>query len=132
MKKAINNLPSWSAERVIKELGDELINSLPIELKPLDGQQKSFYGKAQVVLDQFEATATLYSYGTKILVFRMDKQEFRRCWSGWSATTAQHIKAFCGKYIAKSDWTDLGNGLPVFTVADLNNPRGLAVARRTL
>lgn len=106
MKKSINNLPSWNAKRVLRELGDELIESLPIELelKPLDGQQKSFYGKAQVVLDRLEATATLYSYGTKILIYKIDKQEFRRCWSGWSATTAQHIKAFCGEYIAKHNW----------------------------
>lgn len=63
------------------------------ELKPSNGQ-KSFYGKAQVELNE-HGMRTLYSYGTKIM--SIDRYgEMARFWDGWTATTGKHIKAFSG------------------------------------
>ena len=62
------------------------------ELLPTDGR-KSFYGKAKVVIDN-NGTETLYSYDTPI-ISRSASGELERLWSGWSATTGRHIKAFC-------------------------------------
>ena len=63
------------------------------ELAPTDGR-KSFYGKAKVIIDN-NGTETLYSYDTPI-ISRSTSGELERLWSGWSATTGRHIKAFCG------------------------------------
>lgn len=63
------------------------------ELIPMTGQ-KSFYGKAVVVVED-NGTETLYSYGTPIIK-RLVSGELVKPWSGWSATTGRHIQAFCG------------------------------------
>lgn len=63
------------------------------ELIPTNGR-KSFYGKAIVCVDDSGAE-TLYSYGTPIAK-RMTNGEVFRLWDGWSATTGNHIKSFCG------------------------------------
>lgn len=63
------------------------------ELLPADGR-RSFYGKAKVLIDN-NGTETLYSYDTPI-ISRSTSGELKRLWSGWSATTGRHIKAFCG------------------------------------
>ena len=63
------------------------------ELIPDDGH-KSFYGKAIVTIDN-NGNETLYSYGTAIIK-RDASGNLERLYSGWSATTGRHIKAFCG------------------------------------
>lgn len=63
------------------------------ELTPTNNQ-KSFYGKAQVRVDD-DGSRTLLSYGTEI-VKRHANGFLQRLWGGWSATTGKHIKAFCG------------------------------------
>ena len=63
------------------------------ELIPIDGR-KSFYGKAIIDL-QDDGTATLYSYGTKIISKNRDGL-LTRYYNGYTATTGRHIKAFCG------------------------------------
>lgn len=63
------------------------------DLKPTDGR-KSFYGKAVVMMDG--TTETLLSYNTPIMRRNTITGKLTRLWSGWSATTGRHIKAFCG------------------------------------
>lgn len=63
------------------------------ELIPTNGR-KSFYGKAFVQIDS-EGNETLLSYGTPILK-RAVNGDILRLWGGWSATTGNHIKSFCG------------------------------------
>lgn len=63
------------------------------ELAP-NGTQKSFYGKAVVMVDS-DGTETLYSYHTPIIK-RLVSGELIKLWGGWSNTTGKHIKAFCG------------------------------------
>lgn len=79
---------------------------LVMNLIPSNNQvQKSFYGKAKVVMDG--GKAYLQSYNT--FVCCMDENgQFHRLWSGWSATTARHINAFRSAYglqmISKKEW----------------------------
>ena len=62
------------------------------ELIPTNGR-KSFYGKAKVVIDG--GAETLYSYDTPII--RRDADcTLTRLYDGWTATTGNHIKSFCG------------------------------------
>lgn len=63
------------------------------ELILTDGR-KSFYGKAVVIVED-NGTETLYSYGTPVIK-RLVSGELVKLWSGWSATTGRHIRAFCG------------------------------------
>lgn len=63
------------------------------ELIP-NGTQKSFYGKAVVMVDN-AGNETLYSYNTPIIK-RLVNGSLIKLWGGWSATTGEHIKAFCG------------------------------------
>ena len=78
-----------------------------VELKP-DTSQKSFNGKAMVELSY--GCAILYSYNTRIARINR-KGEFEKLWSGYSATTMKHIKAFCALYDVpcggKSWWLEL-------------------------
>lgn len=62
-------------------------------LTPTNGR-KSFYNKAFVSVDDM-GNETLYSYDTPILK-RLVSGELVRIWGGWSATTGNHIAAFCG------------------------------------
>ena len=55
--------------------------------------QKSFYGKA--IIKEDNEGQTLYSYNTAILTIK-NNGDMVRHWSGWSATTGKHIKAFSG------------------------------------
>lgn len=71
------------------------------ELKPLPEQnQKSFYGKAQVRIDD-DGTQVLYSYGTKIISKNPDGS-LTKMYDDWTQTTGKHIKAFCG--LNKKEW----------------------------
>lgn len=63
------------------------------ELKPITSQ-KSFYGKAVVLVDD-DGNETLYSYNTPIIK-RLVNGSLVRLWDGWTATTGKHIKAFSG------------------------------------
>ena len=80
------------------------------ELKPIWGQQQSFYGRAIVISDG-DATY-LKSYGTIVCSYDMSEgyANFRRHWHGYSATTQRHINAFidlvmgCGEFYAKAQW----------------------------
>lgn len=58
------------------------------------GNQKSFYGKAVVKIDNV-GNETLYSYNTPIIK-RLANGALVKLWDGWSNTTGKHIKAFCG------------------------------------
>jgi hypothetical protein len=57
-------------------------------------RQKSFYGKAKVIIAD-DGTETLYSYDTPIIK-RLDNGKLVKLYDGWSQTTGKHIKAFCG------------------------------------
>lgn len=70
------------------------------ELKPL--YQKSFYGKAKVIVKG--ETKYLRSYDT-IVMSRDGNGKLHRYWNGWSATTGKHIRAFCG--IGKTEWNKM-------------------------
>ena len=69
------------------------------ELRPVSGQ-KSFYGKARVKIAA-NGAETLVSYKTPVLR-REPSGVYVRLWSGWSATTGKHIRAFAG--IGKAEW----------------------------
>lgn len=63
------------------------------ELIPTNGR-KSFNGKAFV-----EATDTeevLYSYETPIIKRDKKTGKLTRLYDGWTTTTGNHIKSFCG------------------------------------
>ena len=77
------------------------------ELNCLDGR-KSFYGKANVRVENGEKT--LISYSTAVC--RIDGDgNFIRLWDGWSATTARHINSFRMENglgaISKAEWMKL-------------------------
>ena len=63
------------------------------ELTPTNGR-KSFHGKAVVIVEK-DGTETLYSYNTPIIK-RTAAGELVKLWDGWTATTGNHIAAFCG------------------------------------
>lgn len=65
---------------------------LKYNLEPANGR-KSFYGKAYVIED--DGVKTLYSYGTKIMS-KKSNGDLVRHWTGWTTTTGNHIKSFCG------------------------------------
>lgn len=60
------------------------------ELKPTNGR-KSFYNKAEVI-EQDNGDIELRSYQT--IVARIRNGKFERLWSGYSATTINHVNAF--------------------------------------
>lgn len=73
------------------------------QLVPKDGH-KSFYGKA--VVKVCDGCEYLQSYGTTVL--SKENGVLTRHWTGWSATTGRHIKAFCG--LNKGEFLDLPYG----------------------
>jgi len=72
------------------------------ELVPTNGR-KSFYGKA-VVQPLADGSQRLFSYGTVIMTRNADGTMVRH-WTGWSATTGNHIASFSG--LNKSKFLDL-------------------------
>ena len=72
------------------------------ELTPTNSR-KSFYGKAKVLIED-NGTETLYSYDTPIIK-RLVSGELVKLWNGWTATTGNHIKAFCG--LSKLEYNNL-------------------------
>ena len=70
------------------------------EMKPDKNycQQKSFYGKANIVVD--DGGYTLFSYGTKIMKIDRDGN-IHRFYDGYSLTTGRHIKNFVGIQLGK-------------------------------
>lgn len=63
-----------------------------LDLRPVDGR-KSFYGKAQVLVDTPSGWRFLYSYSTLVCGISPGKG-FRRYWGGYSATTMRHVNSF--------------------------------------
>lgn len=78
------------------------------ELKP-DNNRKSFYGKALIYVAD-DGTTTLRSYQTAVCKIT-PAGEFKRMWSGYSATTMRHVNAFLKLYGipggGKSWWDNL-------------------------
>ena len=76
-------------------------------LKPCGFQQKSFYGKAKVT--ESDGVKTLRSYKTDVCKI-IDGKPIK-LWNGYSATTMNHIKAFCDQngieYGGKKWWDSL-------------------------
>lgn len=66
------------------------------------GNQKSFYGKAKVLILS-NGMSVLKSYDTLILV--KDGERLMKLWGDWSATTGKHIHSFCG--MRKKDFEKL-------------------------
>ena len=64
------------------------------ELKPINGR-KSFYGKAKAI-ECDNGDIELKSYET--IVARIRNGKFERLWSGYSATTMNHINSFIDTY----------------------------------
>lgn len=63
-------------------------------LKPF-GRQKSFYGKAIVVVtqDKYENTMRLRSYDTQVAAYDVSTQTFK-IYGWYSVTTNKHVKSF--------------------------------------
>ena len=64
------------------------------DLKPTNNR-KSFYGKA-VIIEKDNGDIELRSYNT--IVARIKNGIFERLWSGYSATTMNHINSFIDTY----------------------------------
>lgn len=77
------------------------------ELNPMNGR-KSFYGKAKVI-ERDNGDIELQSYDT--IVARIRNGKFERLWSGYSATTMNHINSFIDTFGinggGKAWWTSL-------------------------
>lgn len=77
------------------------------ELPCLDSR-KSFYGKAHVI-ELANGAIYLESYDT--IVCKIERGQFSRLWSGWSATTGRHVSSFCkmflGSGMGKAEWDRL-------------------------
>ena len=89
------------------------------ELKPLNINQKSFYGKATV--DETEDGVTLYSYATPIVTIGGGK--ITAHWDGWSMTTGRHLNEFFLQMLwipcNKKMWGRIQNG-EIFTIKQIN------------
>lgn len=70
------------------------------ELSPINGRL-SFCGKCKVV-EYGTGTRYLYSYNTLVMVH--DGRNYKRIWSGYSATTLSHVSAFMGRKVTKKEW----------------------------
>lgn len=77
------------------------------ELKHVNGK-KSFYGKAEAI-ERDNGDIELRSYST--IVARIRDGRFERLWSGYSATTMNHINSFIDTFGisggGKAWWTSL-------------------------
>lgn len=72
------------------------MSKLMCELSPQPKQhQKSFYGKAYIIVDDKKMTTTLFSYDAKIMTKYQDGH-YERHYDDWTQTTGKHIKAFSG------------------------------------
>ena len=73
------------------------------ELMPLATQQKSFGGKAKVIIKD-DNTEILYSYDTQIM-YRDAEGNYHRTYNGWTQTTGKHIRAFAN--MGKTEFLNL-------------------------
>lgn len=75
-------------------------------LKPFGTSQKSFYGKAIVIVtnDRHENTQRLYSYDTQVACLDLSDNTFSIF--GWySATTSKHIHSFLMQVFSEDNTT---------------------------
>ena len=83
------------------------------ELNPIHAKQKSFYGKANVMVGKNDfggAVYTLVSYNTPVLAVEVAENGniyISRLWSSYSATTGRHVREFtyqvCGYVLYKAE-----------------------------
>lgn len=83
-------------------------------LEVYHGNQKSFYGKAKITVENYEIL--LKSYDT--IVCKVDAEgNFVKLWDGYSPTTARHINSFRVmegfKPIRKAEWDSMEVGVAV-------------------
>ena len=64
-------------------------------LEPLQGQQKSFYGKALVIVN--DAMTSLQSYATTVADYNVITKELN-VYGTYSNTTIRHLRAFINQY----------------------------------
>ena len=93
------------------------------DLKPSEGRQQSFYGKAQV-LENPDGTRTLVSYQTMIMTYDPATGKLTRHWPDyswkaqhgrdWTPTTGRHIAEFTeqmtGNRMNKAEFISLEGG----------------------
>ena len=72
------------------------------ELEPSNGR-KSFYHKAKIYKDK-NGNKVLKSYDT-FVCYKDVCGMIHRIWNGWTTTTGNHIKSFCG--LNKKEFTRL-------------------------
>lgn len=70
------------------------------EPAPINGRL-SFNGKCKIV-EYGTGTRYLFSYDTLVMIFK--RHEYKRTWSGYSATTLSHVSAFMGRKVTKKEW----------------------------
>lgn len=75
------------------------------ELEPTNGRV-SFYHKAKVYIDK-KGNEFLKSYDT-FVCYKDKHGMIHRIWDGWTNTTGNHIKSFCG--LNKKEFTRLDFG----------------------
>lgn len=92
-------------------------------MKPIFSRRKSFYGKANIRVENGETILTSY----KTDVCKIDKNNnFIRLWSGYSATTKEHINEFRQQNglqpLNKKEWMSLpcNNGNQQYKVIGMN------------
>lgn len=73
------------------------MKKIEYELKPIHDRAKSFYGKAFVIVEDFNGVEikALKSYDT--IVCEIYGGDFRRLWNGYSATTMRHVNEFAAQ-----------------------------------
>jgi hypothetical protein len=94
------------------------MNTIKTELKAT--LQKSYYGKAQVYVNDYYIV--LKSYNTYVLAIDRKTNKLIRHWNGWSSTSAKHINDFLMQYgfspVSKKQWLAMpcDNNTAVFNV----------------
>lgn len=63
-----------------------------VELKPMVGRQKSYYGKAHIIF--MGDCIVLKSYETLVMAYNVKAKTIEKLWPGYSATTMKHITSF--------------------------------------
>lgn len=69
-----------------------------ITLKPQYTQNKSYYNKAYILIDDTNTIYQLKSYDTIVAEYNTQTQKFTKLWNGYSRTTAKHITDFVKQF----------------------------------